>query len=335
MPATAIDIGTYTIKAVVAKPGAKPNVSLVVEMPNNTGKDIPQTDNDVEQMSELMKAFFSTNNLPTNDLRLSLPDKQVSTKVIEIPPLSDAELASAIPWQAEQHIPIPKDQLSLEYQVLYRPERKSSQENMKVLLVGVRKTLIERYIAIFNNLGFEPTILESQMLSVIRSLGFTITDPTTLVVHMGASETILAVVHQGLPSFIFNHSNGGNLLSKTLEQSIGLTAQQAEEYKRSFGLNPSQFGGKIKNALETSLVNFTSEFQRANRFFVNKNPAAAIQRVVISGGSAQLPGLVEYLSSKLNIEVLLASPFAASTGNIPQTNHQAMSVCMGLIMKQS
>lgn len=334
MPSVAIDIGTYTIKAVHAKTGKKPEILRTVEVFNTLGQSVPNDEGNIEKLGKLIDDLFTDNNLPRNDVRLALPEQVVSTKIIAIPPLSDAELASAIGWQAEQHIPIPLEELSLEYQVLFRPDKKDSNQKMLVLLVGVRKNVIDNYLNTFLVAGIEPVFLETQMLSVIRSLQFEADDPTTQVVSIGSTTMDTAIVHQGQPAFVFSHLNGGQLLSRTIEQGIGLDAKQAEQYKRTYGLDDRQFEGKIRELLLPSVKIFVGEIRKANQFFVNQYPGEAVQRILLVGGSSQLPGLVQFITSELGLEVLVAAPFATSIGEVPQTNHPAFSVCMGLIMKE-
>lgn len=333
MPALAIDIGTYTIKALHGKPGQQVNVTRAVELFNTTGISLPNDEAQMTALGTLLESFINDNKLPTRDVRLSLPETVVSTKVISIPPLSDAELASAITWQAEQHIPIPPEELALEYQVLFRPPKGQAGTPMRVMLIGARKPIVEKYVNMFAALGIEPTILETQVMSVIRSLQVAATDPVTLVVHIGASTMDMAVVNQGEVEFVVTHISGGQLLTKTLEQSIGLDPKQAEEYKRTYGLLPDQFEGKVRAALLPAVQVFTTEMQKATRFFLNQHPTLSVQRVVLSGGTAQLPGLVQYVTETLGTEVLVASPFAQSKGEIPELNQTAYSVCMGLLMR--
>lgn len=333
MPATAIDIGTYTIKAISGKAGAKVQVDKTVEFFNQTGIVIPADDAQMEQMIDVVTNMFTDHKLPTSDVRLALPESVVSTKLIQMPRLSDAELASAIGWQAEQYIPIPPEELTLEYRVVYRPA-KDSNEQMRVLLVGAKKAIIDRFVTVFNYAGIEPKFLETQILSVIRSLQFEPTDSPTLIVHFGANSMVLAVVAEGDLSFVFNHMNGSQILTKALEQGIGLSAEQAEQYKREYGLDPAQFQGKVREALLPGVNSFIQAMQKAIRFYVNQNPTQSIERVLLSGGGAQLPGLAEEVTNQLGLEVLLAAPFANSEGNIPEGNHAAMSVCMGLMNRQ-
>jgi type IV pilus assembly protein PilM len=334
MPALAIDLGTASIKALSAKPGQKLTIQRAVEVANPTGLAIPTDDAQLTALGTLLESMIKDHNLPTNDVRLSLPETVVSSKVIAIPPLSDAELASAITWQAEQHIPIPPEELSLEYQVLFRPPKKQNNTPMRVLLVGARKPVIERYVTLYAALSIEPTVLETQTLSVLRSLQLTPADPATLIVHIGASTMDMALVNQGELEFVVTHLSGGSILSRSLEQTVGLDAKQAEEYKRTYGLDPEQFQGKVRAVLLPAIQVMTTELQKAFRFFMNQHPTLNIQRLVLSGGTAQLPGLVQHLTEVLGVEVLVAEPFATADGSIPATNHPAYSVCVGLLMRQ-
>lgn len=333
MPALALDIGSYSIKGVSAKPGKNPIIERTTEIANTLGVAMPLDDVQSEKMAELISNLIEDHKFPRGDVRLSLPESIVSTKIIQLPVLSDAELASAIGWQAEQHIPIPKEELTLQYKVLYRPPKKEKQAMMRVLLIGTKKTSVERYTNMFLSIGIEPTVLETQILSIIRNLQFEENEPTTMIVHFGASTLDMSVIHHGEVQFVFSHPSGGLLLTKSLQQGINLDIQQAEQYKRTYGLDEKQFEGKVRNALIPTVQNLTLEIQKSSRYFTNQNPKESLQRIVLSGGSAQLPGLVEHITQALGVEVLLSSPFVTAKGEIPTENQLAYSVCMGLLMR--
>jgi type IV pilus assembly protein PilM len=333
MPALALDIGSYSIKGVSGKPGVSPVIERVGETANTLGFSLPTDDAQSEKMAELIFNFIEDNKFPKNDIRLSLPESIISTKIISLPSLSDAELASAIGWQAEQHIPIPKEDLSLQYRVLYRPKSKNNQEMMRVLLIATKKSAIERFTNMFLDMGIEPSLLETQILSIIRNLQFKSDEPTTMVIHFGASTLDMAVIHNGELQFVFSHPSGGLLLTKSLQQTINLDIQQAEQYKRTYGLLDNQFEGKVRNALQPTVHNLSLEIQKSVRYFSNQNPKESVKRIVLSGGSNQLPGLVSYITQTTGVEVLLASPFATAKGDFPAENQLSYSVCMGLLMR--
>ena len=335
MPALSLDIGTYTIKAISGNPGKKIEIERFVEVFNPLGISIPSDEALMQKFVDLIESVIADNKLPRNDVRLSLPESVVSTNIIELPSLSDAELASAIGWQAEQHIPIPPNQLSLQYQVLYRPPKDNrNDEKMRVLLVGVHKDLVERYTNVFLTLGIEPKLLETQMLSVLRALDIEQQEPPTLVIQMGASSTQLAMVYEGELRFITSQMTGGHALTQALEKQINLNSQQAEEYKRAYGLDESQFEGKVKATLLPVVQIMINEIRKAMTFFVNQYPGANAQRILLSGGPTLLPGLVQYITQEIGVEVLVAAPFANATGMIPEVNHPTWTVCMGLMARE-
>lgn len=334
MPATAIDIGTYAVKVVTAEPGKNPAILRVVETINPYSVGLPTDDLQTEQIGELVNNIIFDNKIPHTDVRLSLPESVVSSKVIMIPPLTEAELASAIYWQAEQHIPISKEDLSLQYKVLFRPEKGDKQSQMRVLLIGTRKSLVERYVNMFTSMGIEPNILETQVLSLLRSLEIGAEEPPTMVLNWGATNMDVAVVFKGEIQFVFTHTGVGALLTKTLQQTLGLDLQQAEQYKRTYGLEPTQFEGRVRNALAPIINTLVTEIQKAQRYFTSQFPQNTLSRIVITGGSAQLPGLTEFLTQSLGVEILLSAPFATATGEIPIENQQTFSVCLGLLMRE-
>ncbi|HNV45143.1 type IV pilus assembly protein PilM [Candidatus Woesebacteria bacterium] len=334
MSITALDIGTHTIKAISAKNGKQIQVLKAVDIPNSLGLVIPQSDQETTQFSEMIANLLNDYKLDASDVRLSLPESIIANKVIEVPVLTDAELASAVGWQAEQYIPIPKDDLSLEYQVLFRPDKKMPDAKMKVLLVASRKSFVRKLNDIFLNLGIEPTVMETQMFSVIRALNLRSDDPETLIVHMGASNLDLAVVANGMFDFIFSTKNGAQLLTNAIAQSFALDLKQAEEYKITYGLNPEQLDGKLIQVILPIVNNVVVEIQKALRYFSQLHPGQTIKRVVLSGGPAEMIGFSQYLAQQINTEVFLMAPFAEAKGQIPETKHLHFTVCMGLVMRK-
>ncbi len=329
----ALDLGSYAVKILQVRPGKKLFIERAIEVPNTVGVSSPTDDILADKLVQLITNIFTDHKLSKRDVRLALPESLVSTKIISIPVLTDAELASAINWQAEQHIPIPLDELSLEYQVLYRPDKKNSNEQMRVLMVGTRKILIEKYLNVFLRAGIEPSILETQTIALIRAMQFDPTDPPTLVVNMGASTTDLAIMYQGELRFVYTFASGGQVLTRTTEQAVQLDAKQAEEYKRTYGLDATQLAGKMRDILLPPVKTSILEMQKAMQFFASSNTLEPVKRVLLAGGAAQLPGLSQFIAEQLNCEVLMAAPFTNAEGEIPAANQLAFGVAMGLILK--
>src|SRR5438067_4038805 len=93
-----------------------------------------ETPFDQQEMAEVIVKTIQDANIHANSVNISLPENQVYTKVIEMPLLTDKEVASAIYWEAEQYIPVPLNSITLDYQVLRRPDQKDQKQLMEILL---------------------------------------------------------------------------------------------------------------------------------------------------------------------------------------------------------
>ncbi len=333
MSITALDIGSHSIKIIVAKNNKQRTIEKAIEIANPLQLIVPQNDQEMAQFTELLANLFHDYKLSQSDVRLGLPEYMVSCKVIDVPMLTDAELASAVGWQAEQVIPIPSNDLSLQYQVLWKPDKKQPEAKMKVLLVGARKSLVERLNNIFLDIGIEASLLETQLFALIRSLDIHQDDPESIILQMGASSSDVAVVANGLFEFSFSSKNGSQLLNAAIAQTFNLDNSQAEEYKINYGLDQTQLEGKLFQVAKPMIDGLVQDLQKTMRFFNQNHPSQTIKRIVTAGGPAAMLGLNEYLSQNLGVEVVSSAPFAQAKGQIPENNQLSFAVCTGLVAR--
>lgn len=333
-----LDIGSYSIKAVVASTqGDHLNVLQAVEVSNPLGALLPDTPQKRDQMIEALKTMFEDNKLPKQGIRLGLAESLVSTKVVRMPLLSDAELASAIQWQVEQHIPIPLDQMQYEYTVLRRSEPKESEPTMDVLMIGSKKQVVESLAELFLDAELGVESLETDSLALLRVVETIQPSPENVaILQIGATSTSMLFVGDGLFRFVHVMPVAGALFTRAIERGVGLEPVRAEEYKRTYGLLPDQLEGKVQAALAPILDSLAAELQKAVRFYNTQHPQSPLQRIFVSGGSLYLPNILPTLSSVLNLELvpleLSTFPAFKFPDSVPQTSR--FTVAIGLALKK-
>lgn len=305
MKTTGLDIGTYAIKVVV---GEKKKDKLVIEkaleQPNIASALLPSDPQKKESLLQDLKSFWNKNQLPTSMVRVSLPESMVITKIVTMPSLSDAELASAIHWQVEQHIPIPLEELQYEYTVLSRQESQTG-ATMKVLIIGVHKQYVEQVADFLLEVGLDITDIETDTLAQLRCLSPKINEQQNIAfVHIGANTSTVTIMKKGVLDFVYSFNIAGFLLTRSIEQSIQLEPGRAEQYKRSYGLLPDKVEGKVRSALLPVVQSLVAEVQKAIHYFTSQNQGQLIERLYVSGGSMYLPDLFPLLSQSLSMEVL-------------------------------
>ena len=335
------DIGVSSIKVIwVATSGQESTIKKSIEVANSLGFSAPEEGIQVEQMQALIGSIIKEYKLPTKDVHLSLPENAVSTQVIELPNLSDAELASSISWQAAQYLPIPNEELVTEYSVLYRPPvlnggAQDPNAKMRLLLIGTRKKTISNFVSFFRENGAEPTIMETQTISLLRHFNLPAESPRTMIVNFGDSSMNVIALNQGELVFSLSYPEAGNLLTKTLMSEFNLSSEQALSYKTGAGLDPNQADGKVAATLMPIMEMVLGNLRNADSFFASKTNTPGAERLILTGGSSALIGLVDLLTKSLAKEVIIADNFASLTGDIPAANKLAYSIALGLAKRRS
>lgn len=333
-----LDIGSKTIKVVeLSKSG--PSFRLKASgIVGYKGISPDQTKNDKElaPLVDAIKKLHKEAKISSKDIALALPEPQVFTRTIKFPPLSDAEIASAVKWEAEQYIPIPVTEAIVQHQILERRENANPAE-VVVLLIAAPKALVEKYGRLIEMSGLNLVAVESELMALVRALAPT--DQTILIVDFGAQSTDIAVTRNANLYFSRSIPTAGDAFTRAIAQALGIEEKQAEEYKRTYGMSQAQLEGKIKVAMEPVFRMVADEMKKAIHFYQSEEKADPPRSAVLSGGTAGMPEAASVLTKLLGIEVVVGNPFSKITVDPEAVKSLAgyaplYSVAAGLAMRE-
>jgi type IV pilus assembly protein PilM len=335
-----LDIGATAIKAVWLNRDRNVyvyNTSLAVP----SSLQLIQSDSpfDHQEMARIINKAVTDAKIGTNNVNIALPESQVFTKVIDMPVLSEKELANAIYWEAEQYIPAALDTMTLDWSILRTPKDTLSEQKMQVLLVAAPIQLVKRYQTILELAGLNLAAVETEILAVIRSIVSGDNFPTSLIINIGALNTSLSIVQNGNIVFAYVIPLGGLAMTRAIASDFGFSPEQAEEYKKTYGLSAKEFGGKVGKAIEPILTAMMTEVKKALAFYADKyKNESPISQVFLTGGSAKLSGIELYFVQTLGIETILANPWKMlKVAMVPkpiESNGPEYAVAVGLALKE-
>lgn len=312
-----LDIGATNIKAVwlsKEKNGFLFNTARI--SPTPVKGMISESPLDQDEMAKAIKKLIDEAKITTNYVNIALPENQVYTRIIEMPVLSDKELSSAIFWEAEQHIPVPLADLTLDWKTLKRPENQKEDQKMEVLLVGAPTALIDKYEKVLAMSGIIINSIETEILSVVRALSYPFNKdkvenfPPTMIVNIGAVSTSLAIVKNGVLVFTFSTPVGGAAINRALATDFGFTVSQAEEYKKTYGVSQQFLGGKIGQATTPILLAIISEIKKAFAFYKEKyKEEEPVRQIILAGGTAKLPDINTFFAQQCGVETIISNPW--------------------------
>lgn len=305
-----LDIGSQTIKAVQMSREKNGNMLLAagfIPTPTKVSILTSKNTNDDQVMADSINRLVHDMRISTADVSASLPSANVITRVLELPLMSEAELSSSIQWEAEQYIPMPLSKVKLDYTIIHRDEQASK---MKILLVAAPIELIEKYMRIITLAGLNPAALETEILAASRSI--TASFPLlsqALVMSFGATTCEIALLHEQILVYTKSVPIGGNTLTRAIAEELGFDLPQAEEYKKTYGLDEDKLEGKIAKSIAPFFSTLYAEIEKNIAYFKEQYPKDEITNLTVCGGGAKLPGLILALTKNLGLDSQISNPF--------------------------
>lgn len=254
-----------------------------------------------EEAIPLVRTLIAETRPRTRNVIASIPAFAAFFVTIEIPVTADAELAKTIQFQAKQYIPVPIDEVNLEWVRVGEFQNEHGQTIRRYFLTAIPNVIVEKYTRIFKEAGLNLISLEVETQTLARSL-LSDSSPLTMIMDMGGWSTEFIVVEKGVVKKVSQTDYGGVTLTEALARAHGLPAKNAEEVKRGKGL----FGDVEEGELSTSLLPFLDvilqEGERVRREF-ERIEEKNIEEIIVVGGSANLLGLDNYLKNHSTMKV--------------------------------
>lgn len=329
-----IDLGSKTLKAVEIELGGK-KPTLVNYSIANLGLKNRRSRVKIEEQenSNLLKNFIIEGGFSTLDVVTALSENEVFTQMISLPKMSPKEVSKAIKWEAQQYLPLDINDVTYDFQILAQTETET-----KVLLVAAAKEEVTHLTKLVKDAGLEPIGIETTIQALSGLSQIKESQETTLVVNMGAYSSDLGIISHGAVNFTRSLSLGGETFSRSITEKLGIPEIQAEEYMKNYGLDDLPLEGKITSSVEHVLALLVKEMKRSIDFYIDKGYGKSIDRIILSGGPARLPGLLVSLTDKVGLETILVDPLVGIEVS-PKLDMKsvsndapALALCIGLAL---
>jgi type IV pilus assembly protein PilM len=302
-----LDIGSSTIKAVELK-STKAGYELVSFGTEALAQDIVVDGAimDAPQVANAISKIFDAQHIKVKNVATSVSGHSVIVKRVWLPLMSEEELFERINSEASQHIPFDILDVSLSYQLL-----ESMDSQMDVLLVAVKKDKILNHTNVLAQAGKTPVVVDIDAFALQNCFEVNYepdAGQTVALLNIGASVMNINIVRGGVPLFTRDVSVGGNQFTDALQKELDLSFDDAERLKKGDTL-PSVTDDQKQQILRSVSDILTLEIQKTFDFFRATASGESIQRIVVAGGTARVPGLVDLLREEFAMPVEELNPF--------------------------
>jgi len=295
--ALGLSISDYSIEIVsLAGSMGKPELSAVKRTILETGIIGKGKILDKEKIKNILINLLKSPNFErdkTNRIVFSMPETQSFVSILEVPlGLKAKGIVEFIKEQINQTLPFSLEDLYVDYKIRER----------EIYLVASPKEVINEYLELFNECNLRSVVIETEFESLSRAL-IKNKKETALIIDIGAEVTNFGVFDEKGLRLSISNEIAGVKFTQSLEEGLKVPKEETERVKKECGLNPEKEEGKIFLILQKDVqIGIIWEVRKIEEYFLKKE-GKKIDRIILTGGSASLPYLKDYLTYNLEKKV--------------------------------
>ena len=276
-----IEISQSSLKAVDGNDG----LELSLERLEN-GRLSPPC---LERLASSLRVFLKKHSWrPGLRAFCAIGARGVSLRRLTLPASSKDELQRVLLLQIEREFPLSPDELAWGYRPV-SPERNGSPASQELLVVAVKKEVLQEYSDLLSGCGLSPVFT---LGALARSALCPQSSGSYAVLDIGRKASELISFDKGAANSIRILPWGGDDITHALEKNLVISHAEAEKLKTHFGEEPAangEFNQRVQTIVETELNSL------AKAILSNWNG----KTLYLSGGSARLMNIAPRLSKTL------------------------------------
>jgi len=283
-----------------------------------------------KEVVQIIKNLIKEQHISTPYVVAVLPETKTFIKTIAIPQKEKNNIEKIIEKEIESSIPIKIKDVYLDWKIINKHDDKIN------ILVGLSiKSIIDSYVRVLKMAGLRPVSLEIESIAILRSLIKKEECPTQslAIIDLGATRSSLIIVNQEIIQLTISLPHAGANLTQNIADELKISFEEAQKIKKNFqkDQNNEVVAKNIKiffNNLTLSLINHLK--------FYEENSGNKIEKIIVCGGGANLPGLISYFEEKLNIKTTKGNPWVNISEKklpLPEDELTIYTTAIGLALK--
>lgn len=314
-------------------------------------------------VSEL-KEFWASHSFKGKTVYLGVANQKVVVRLLDFPRMSPDDLQGAINFQAQDHIPMPMEEATVDYLIL-GPQSEGSDLD-RILIVAAQKEMITRYASAMRAAGLRLQGVDVKALSLLRStLPVSLLDEegAILLLDVGTEITNLVVAQGGSPTLTRFIPGGSGYLAQAAADAADLSEEEAEKQLMNprvrIGPEPQEeieesdspeeeddfdpaLMYDIRRGLEDAVQTLAEDVQRSIEYHYSQPGSSEVMRVFVSGEGALVNGLDVYLGELLGVATQRGTPLRKLAGNKSNVSdgqlrmmEPVLAVALGLALEEA
>jgi type IV pilus assembly protein PilM len=251
-----------------------------------------------EKLSSHIKKIVDAAKIDSKFVVVSIPEAKSFVRQIKLPKMELDQIQTAVPFEFEQNIPIPIDQVYFDWQIVTE-----SSDGFELLVTASPKDYIDSLIEVLAAIKLQALAFELESQATARALlGPDNLNQANLIIDISELQTSFLLVEKNNLQYTSSVPIGGASFTESIARNLSIKPDEAETAKREQGLVADSKKRNIRQAILPILDNIVDEIRNVIRFYDEHYKShLPLNQIIVCGGGAKLLGLTDYVAARLNL----------------------------------
>ncbi|MGH9069067.1 MAG: type IV pilus assembly protein PilM, partial [Acidimicrobiales bacterium] len=237
---TGLDIGTFAVRAAeVTMLRGRPVVTRFGQVTLPPGAVRAGEVVDPEAVIAAIHRLWAEGGFRGRRVVIGVANSRVVVRQADLPAMGEADLRSALRFEAAELIPLPVEESQLDFQVLESVDNGAGEPRVRLLLAAGQRDMIDLAVTTAGAARLSPSAVDVVPLSLVRALGSAGGEEpgrtAEAIVAVGAGVTNVVVHDGGVPCYVRILGAGADSITDALVAQLALPVDAAEDLKRRIG----------------------------------------------------------------------------------------------------
>ena len=282
-----LDLGSHSLKAVELQQTLRGiEVVQVRSLPRAPG----------EELAEQVRQLVALHRPGIDHVVAALPGDAVSSRRLAFPFRDKRKLTQAVPFAVEGDLPFDLEQVVIDWEIVG-----GDRDEAEVAATIAPRTEVSRVLDLLQQAGCPPRTLEAEGLALGNLAAIFELPGVRLLADLGHRKTTFCLLVEGQAVASRTVRVGGLHLTEALARDLRVDPEAAERVKCQQGLLGRGHAPPHARAVLERIAREILLLQDSLEQVTARAGSGRIDEVVLCGGTAQLPGLDEFLAEHTGI----------------------------------
>ncbi|MBI4412492.1 MAG: pilus assembly protein PilM [Deltaproteobacteria bacterium] len=287
-----------------------------------------------ESAAATLRAIFEKNEISADVVAVSLPAHHMACRVFDLPFTSAKKIEQTIDFELEQFVPVPLEELLIDYHILSIGENHST-----VLSAYLPRTRFVKYLDMLQLAGIDPKYagVDAIDLSHITQIAMVPQGGVYGIIDIGHEKTNVCVMDGLKLKYVRSLTIGGMHFTRAVQKAFKLNFEKAESLKIDRGRVSVREEGldQISRILQEEAAELLVLIRQTYLGYRQIYPDRPWMAIYLCGGGSKLPGLADLISSsmRLNVSTLDCLEFIDHRLDHPDACRESIPMALALTLK--